>query len=259
MTSIALPPLTKTVKILLILMVGGFVLQNTIDRVFGGELFQWLALVPSSVVLKYQIWQLVTYLFVHADLSHLILNGLMLYFVGGELETLWGQKRFVQYFLFCGFFSAILYLLFQVFVSNSSGIHTPMVGASGSIYGLLIAYGILFGERVLLFMMLFPMKARYFIWVLAGVEFLSTFFGQRGGALSSLAHLGGMMGGLVFLRGWALMRVQQRKAKNATSQRPLYSVFGKKTKSSHLRLVVNKKADADDEPSDDDGSPRTWH
>lgn len=248
---------TPAVRALVISCVAIFVVQQTIDRFFGGNLLSWLALIPRETVMQFKFWQVGTYLFVHNDVFHVLLNMLMLFFTGVELETLWGTKKFLTYYFFCGVFAGLAYLLLQVLSTNELALGTPMVGASGAIYGLLLAYGMFFGERVLLFMMIFPMKARHFVWVLAGVEFLTGLFSARGSALSSVAHLGGMLGGLLYLRGWALIRAQARQIERQVGSK---SAGGKKGKGSHLKLVVgaSTKPGPEKDPKDDD-KPRTWH
>lgn len=246
---------TPAVRALVIACVSLFILQQTIDRFFGGNLLSWLALIPRETVMQFKFWQVGTYLFVHHDVFHVLLNMLMLFFTGVELETLWGTKKFLIYYFFCGVFAGLAYLILQVLSTNDLALGTPMVGASGAIYGLLLAYGMFFGERVLLFMMIFPMKARHFVWVLAGVEFLTGLFASRGSALSSVAHLGGMLGGLVYLRGWALLRAQARQG-----ERKERSKSAQKGKGSHLRLVVGASSSKDGEKSsNDDDTPKTWH
>lgn len=246
--------LTRAVKAIMIACFVAFVVQNTADQFFGGNLLSIFALVPNGFLLEFRFWQIFTYPFLHGDVMHLFLNLLMLAFIGGELEAVWGTPRFLRFYFFCSTVAGVLYLLLQVMVWGGSGLYTPMVGASGAIYGLLMAYGLLFGERVLLFMLLFPMKAKYFVWILAGVEFMTTVFSGRGG-LSSAAHLGGMAAGFGYLWVAAAARVRKKQAAQASG-----SAFTrrKKKKKNHLRLVSPKDA----EPGDDDDinrGPKTWH
>jgi membrane associated rhomboid family serine protease len=196
--------LTRAVKALLIACFAGFLLQQTIDQFFGGDLLGWLGLTPADVILRHRWWQLVTYAFLHADVMHLVFNLLMLVFLGSELEARWGAAFFLRYYFFCLVSAGVVYLLVQPLVLGADGLRTPMVGASGGIYGLLTAYGILFAERTLLLMLLFPMKAKHFVWVLAGIEFLSSLYSGRNG-LSSVAHLSGMGAGFGFL--WVRARL----------------------------------------------------
>jgi membrane associated rhomboid family serine protease len=247
--------LSPTVKVILIACFVAFLIQQTTDQFLGGHLNEIFALFPRGVIFQGRIWQLFTYPFLHADPLHLILNMMMLAFIASDLELQWGRKRFLIFYFFCAVSAGILYLLLQLWVWKGQGIDQPMVGASAAIYGCLMAYGLLFGERVMLFMMLFPMKAKHFIWVLAGVEFMSTVFSGRGG-LSSAAHVGGMLAGVGYLwvaKARARSSLRAGQAKPATRRKPLSS------KKKHLKLIVDN--DEEKESSDDDRDPPkpTWH
>jgi len=245
--------LSPTVKVLLIACFLAFLVQQTIDQFFGGHLLSVFGLVPRSFIFQGHLWQLFTYPFLHGDPLHLVLNMMMLAFVASDLEFKWGRKRFLMFYFFCAIVAGVLYLLLQLWIWKGSGIDTPMIGASGAIYGCLMAYGILFGERTLLFMMLFPMKAKHFIWVLAGVEFLSTVFSGRGG-LSSAAHVGGMLGGLGYLWVQARMLAAARKSGTAPPRRQSTGKFALQSKKKHLKLIVDNDPEDDRDPND-----KTWH
>ncbi len=245
--------LSPTVKVLLIACFIAFLVQQTVDQFFGGHLLGFFGLVPRGFVFQGKIWQLFTYAFIHSDPIHLVLNMMMLAFVASDLEFKWGRKRFLMYYFFCAVAAGVLYLMLQLFIWQGTGLDTPMVGASGAIYGCLMAYGILFGERQLLFMMLFPMKAKHFIWVLAGVEFMSTVFSGRGG-LSSAAHVGGMLAGLGYLWVQARMLASARaKGERSPKKKPIgkYALTSKKK---HLKLIVDNDGEDDRDPND-----KTWH
>lgn len=237
--------LTPAVKAIAIACLAAFFVQQTGDQFFATNLMGWFALIPSGFVLEHRFWQIFTYSFLHGDVMHLVFNLMMLVFIGGELESVWGTTRFVRYYFFCSVSAAILYLGLQFLVDRSGALHMPMVGASGAIYGLLVAYGLAFGERVLLFMMLFPMKAKHFVWILGGIEFMTSIYSGRAG-LGSVAHLGGMLAGLAYLWGRAAIVVAQRRKSPGPSS---------KRKSSHLKLVINRKG----RPSQDSEKPKTWH
>lgn len=250
--------LTPTVKWLIITCFAAFVVQQGGDRFLGTHLFQIFALVPRLAIGQFEIWQLFTYSFLHDDPMHLFLNLVMLAFIGSELEMIWGKARFLRFYFFCTVIAALTYLVIQM--ARYQG-DTPMVGASGAIYGLLMAYGLLFGERVLLFMMIFPMKAKHFVWVLALVEFVSSVF-SSGNAMGSVAHLGGMAAGFGLLWGRAAWKVFKRQREEGAAQRQREArVKG----ASHLKLVSNnpKKGSSGSRGSgddhDSDGSPKTWH
>ncbi|NDD91138.1 rhomboid family intramembrane serine protease [bacterium] len=241
--------ISKTIRALLVLTLGVFIVQKVSDTFLHANLFGIFGLVPSSLA-QGAVWQLITYMFLHADVGHLILNLLMLAFIGSELESVWGPRRFLLFYFFCGAVAGLVYLVLQLLVWQAN---SPMVGASGGIYGLLLAYGLLFGERVLLFMMLFPMKAKHFIWILAGVEFLTGLFsGTPGAALSSVAHLGGMAGGFFYLYGRGTWLVWSRRQEARRALRP------KRPGKSHLKLVIDREKTASRSDSNDE-DPRTWH
>ncbi len=248
--------LTPVVKGLLIGNLALFIIQKTIDQFFDGHVLDWLALIPATFVFEFKFWQLFTYAFLHADVMHLFLNLLMLAFVGCELEAFWGGKKFILYYLTCSTGGGLLYLFLQLF-AGGAGLRVPMVGASGAIYGLLMAYGILFAERVMLFMMLFPMKAKHFVWILGGLEFLTMMFSGKSG-LSSAAHLGGMVAGFFSL--WLEMRLRMMRA-SQLARKTL-----KRVTQNHLKLVVNNRDGASSGGSKGSGrdsesgsDPKTWH
>jgi membrane associated rhomboid family serine protease len=236
--------LSEFMKKLLITYVVVFVIQHVIDRFLGGNFHGWLGLVPEKVF-HGAIWQLMTYSFLHVDVMHLVLNLLVLAFLASDIESAWGRRRFLIFYGFCILFAAIFYLATSLLVALSYPVlGLPMMGASGGIYGLLVAYAILFPERELLFMMLFPMKSKQFILILAGVEFLQALFSGQSG-LSAIAHLSGMAAAWIFLwlQAKGIKMDFERKASSSTSS---------KKRSSHLKLVPGQK-------DDDSGVPRTWH
>lgn len=252
--------ITPAVKTLLITCFAAFIVQQTADQFMGGNLLSWFGLVPAGVVIEYRFWQLFTYTFLHGDVFHLFFNLMMVAMIGGELEAIWGTARFLRYFFFCSGSAGILYLLLQLLIWKDAGLHVPMVGASGAIYGLLMAYGLIFGERVLLFMMLFSMKAKHMVWILAGIEFMSTVYSGRSG-LSSAAHLGGMFAGFAFLWGRAAYIVAKKRRAQGQNWlgRPLVKKDKKRRGGKHLKLVIDNEKESDVEKKNADGTPRTWH
>ncbi len=266
--------LTRAVKGLVIACFAAFFIQQTADQFFGGNILSWFGLIPAGVIIDHRFWQVFTYAFLHGDVMHLFLNMVMLVFIGSELEALWGIGPFLRYYFFCSISAGVLYLLMQVFVWGGEGLHTPMVGASGAIYGLLMAYGLIFGERVLLFMMLFPMKAKFFVWILAGIEFMTSVYSGRSGGLSSIAHLGGMAAGFCYLWVLASIKVAKKRRQAGLSAFNFGGVAGraqlamkkhklaKLKKSGHLKLVKGAGGNPSDSPDSndsEDSDPKTWH
>lgn len=245
--------LTRTIKALIIVCFVAFIVQQTSDRFLGTHFLSWFGLVPAAFIQSHRYWQIFTYAFLHADVMHLFFNMLMLAFIGSELEITWGRTQFLRYFIFCTVMAALAYLVLQLVILKDPG-YGLMVGASGGIYGLLMAYGLIFGERVLLFMMLFPMKAKHFVLVLALVELMTTMY-SSGGPVASGAHLAGMAAGFFYL--WARARWIIRQKSRAKVKMLGFQL--KRKKSKHLKLVVNKPRENDSSDEGSHGNPRTWH
>ncbi len=247
MNSFSVAPVTPVVKKLLIANIAiWFLIQIILDRFFGFQGWRNLILVPELVIEKFYIWQLVTYMFFHAvSPTHILFNMLMLWFFGSELEKTWGSKFFTIYYFFTGTAAAVIYCLVVGIYSASTGFRpvlvTPVMGASGALFGLLIAYGILFSERVIYFMGLFPLKAKYFVIIAGAVDMASLITtGFSGSDVAYLAHLGGLVSGFLFLKGHVYYKRNMVASKL-------------KRKSSNLRLVV------DNEKPKSNENPKYWN
>jgi rhomboid family protein len=152
---------------------------------------------PGGIESRFEPWQLVTYAFVHANFGHIFFNMLALYMFGGEIERLFGARFYAAYY-FAAVLSAALAHLFLTGVMG--GPQVPTVGASGGIYGLLLAFGMYFPHRrIVLLIPPIPMQARTFVIVFALLEL---FFGitQTGAGVAHFAHLGGMLGGFLMIQ-----------------------------------------------------------
>jgi membrane associated rhomboid family serine protease len=135
-------------------------------------------------------------MFLHGGIGHLLFNMLALWMFGLPLEQTWGTRGFLKYYFFCGIGAGIC----DVLVNFALGHHnTSTIGASGGIYGLLLAFGVLFPDTTLLMNFLFPIKAKYLVMIYAAVALLSA-LGSGNSGVSNVAHLGGMLFGLMYLR-----------------------------------------------------------
>jgi membrane associated rhomboid family serine protease len=188
-------PWTPAVKILIILNLVVFVAQSLVRL----PLSHYLGLVPYEVVHHYMIWQVFTYMFLHGGLWHLVFNMFALWMFGPQLERVWGSRGFVKYYLFTGVGAALINLAFNY------GSTIPTIGASGAIFGLLVAYGVLFPNNVILLYFVIPIKAKYFVMIFAALEFLLARSYSADG-IAHFAHLGGMAVGFLYLKGGALIR-----------------------------------------------------
>jgi len=173
----------------------------------------YFGLIPLMVWKKYFLWQLFTYIFLHGGFSHILFNLLALWMFGGELENYWGSKKFLFYFLFCGIGAGICTVVFTPYQ------FIPVIGASGAIYGILLAFAWLFPNRPILIYFLFPIPAKYFVIIFGLIELLSSMEGT-GGGVAHLTHLGGLVFGFFYL-AYPMIRQKFRRGyyKRKWSQR----------------------------------------
>ena len=186
----ALPPVTQA---LLLSNVAAFCIEFILGRWFS----QVLALWPLGS--GFLPWQVVSYAFLHGSFGHLFFNMLGLWMFGSELERLWGPKRYLQFY----FASVLAAALTQLVVNAALASHNPTVGASGGLFGLLLAYGMKFPNRtVMLLIPPIPMKAKYLVMIYGVLELVLGVSNPFGG-VAHFAHLGGMLGGFLMLRYWS--------------------------------------------------------
>ncbi len=184
-------PWTPAVKYLIIVNFGIYFLEGLTGispvRAFG--------LVPYAVLHKGAFWQLVTYMFLHGGLLHVGFNMFALWMFGTQIESTWGTKRFLRYYFITGIGAGVVNVLFN------TGSMIPTIGASGAIYGVLLAYGLLFPNNLILLYFFIPMKAKYFVMLFAAMEFFMTLSYSSADGIARYAHLGGMAVGLLYLKG----------------------------------------------------------
>lgn len=187
-----MPPLPPVTKVFMLACTAVFCAQLLLGPWVEGLLALWP--IASG---NFMPWQVLTYAFLHGDFLHLFFNMLGLWMFGSELERLWGQKRFIHFLIAGALTAAAVQLLWTFFI----GARTPTVGASGALFALLLGFGMLFPNRII--MPLFPpipMKAKVFVAVFGALELVFGFTG--GGGIAHFAHLGGMLGGFLMIRYW---------------------------------------------------------
>jgi membrane associated rhomboid family serine protease len=187
-------PLTPAVKALVIANVAGFLVSLIVP-----ELIFRLGLLPQAVVERLQLWQPFTYMFLHGGVFHLLFNMLSLWMFGVELEKMWGSRFFTKYYFVTGLGAAAT----QIVISLLPGIGAPFynaltIGASGAVYGILLAYAIYFPTRVIYYI-IFPIQVKYFVMIAGAISLLSAAGGP--GGVAHWAHLGGLLTGYLYLRG----------------------------------------------------------
>ena len=190
-------PLTPRIKFIIVTCIIIFVMQ-ALGGGLGGPVTRLLSLTPAHILEQHFVWQLFTYIFLHADVFHLMINMLILFMFGCEIERRWGSKLFWRYFVITGIGAGICVFLVNLF--SPLGYYYPTLGASGAIYGVLVAYGLTFPNRIIYVMLLFPLPARYAVMIFGGISFLSSISGSSSG-ISHTAHLGGMLVGYLYLKG----------------------------------------------------------
>jgi membrane associated rhomboid family serine protease len=198
--------ITPGVKLLVMVCAGVFLVQALADLLIGPVARSWInhffGLVPLGPIPGLRIWQPFTYIFLHGGPLHLLLNMLWLWMFGRELELVWGKRRFLNYFFLCGVGAGLIEIVVKtipMFWGNRPS-DVPTIGASGAIFGILMANAVLFPDRrVWLFPLPVAIPMRPYVAVIAAIEFFFT-LGSGGDNVAHLCHLGGMLVGYIYLR-----------------------------------------------------------
>ena len=197
--------LPRVTKALLIANIVGFVLQWLLGDgrllafmlwPLGGDVYD-----PAGMAPSFMPWQLLSYAFLHGGFAHIAFNMLALVMFGAPLEYTWGQKRYLAYYMVCMVGAGLCQLAVGAWMMAQGSGGYPTIGASGAIFGLLLAYGMLFpNQRVMLLIPPIPMKAKWFVIIYGVIEL---FLGWRGvGNVAHFAHVGGMLWGFLLLHWW---------------------------------------------------------
>ena len=186
--------MTPAVKFLLIANIAVFILQTFLGLATDYRLEYYFGLIPPLVLRELYLWQLFTYQFLHGGLFHILFNMLALWMFGCDLERRWGASFFLRYYFICVIGGGVLNALF---VPNQMG---PSIGASAGVYGILLAYGLIYPNRIVYFYFLFPIKMKHFVWIIGVIALYSSITAGQSG-IAHLAHLGGMVFGYLYLRG----------------------------------------------------------
>jgi membrane associated rhomboid family serine protease len=187
-----LPP---GVKWLLISNVAVFLLTFFTALAGNHSLTRWFSLVPILVFPRLELWRLVTYLFLHGSITHILFNMLALWMFGKDVESAWGTQRFLKFYFLCGIAAGVCVVVLNYLFGSPASI---TIGASGAIFGLLVAFGMMYPDVTVLLSFLFPIKAKYFVMIIGAITFLSSFQANTG--VSNFAHLGGLVFGFVYMK-----------------------------------------------------------
>ena len=228
-------PVTPIVKNLLIINGVIFLIQQFARLFFPGVMENIFGLSHEGFIHQFKVWQVVTYMFLHGGWLHIFFNLIALWMFAGELERLWGSRFFMRYYLFSGIGAGFFIAFMNALTYQRFGASPVTLGASGAIYGILLAYGMTWPNREVLLYFLFPVKMKYLVLAFGLIEFfgtLSTASGQ-GGNISHIGHLGGLV------TGFALLMYRRSHAMTArpraTSESPMVKFIKK------IRLEKKKK------------------
>ena len=222
------PPIIKN---LLIINAAVFFFQLLASNfMIGGKpgiyvLQEWFALNPIVEGANFQVWQLITYQFMHAGFGHIFFNMFMLWMFGMEIENILGSKKFLYYYLICGVVAGLA----QLFIAPLFSLPGLTIGASGAVFGVMIAFALMFPDRLIFLWFLIPIKAKYLIGFLFVLEIF--WIGNAGSNVAHLAHLGGAIAGFIYImldkRTDVTLKHMFNKSYYRTGERPpnLFSGF----------------------------------
>lgn len=180
-------------------------------QIFFPILTDVLGLRPVFVLRGFWVWQLVTYMFLHGGLFHILFNMLALWMFGAELERIWGTRYFLKFYFVTGIGAGALTVLFSLlpFGFAQQLQHAIIIGASGAIYGLLLAYALYFPDRPIYMYFVFPIPAKVFVAIMGGIAFVSS-LGEMGG-VANATHLGGLLVAYLFLKSARMHPISEVK------------------------------------------------
>ena len=193
-------PVSTTLKALIAANVVMFLVTT-----FAQSVVAYLGLVPTLVLHQFWVWQVATYMFLHGGIFHIVFNMLALWMFGAELERIWGTRYFLKFYFVTGIGAGALTVLFSTlpFAFAQQVQHSIVIGASGAIYGLLLAYALYFPDRPIYMYFVFPIPARIFVIILGALAFFSS-MSDSGGGLANATHLGGLLVAYVYLKSLRL-------------------------------------------------------
>jgi membrane associated rhomboid family serine protease len=229
--------LTPMVKRLLIANVVVFFVTYVPGPQVWGFVLEWFAFQPTLELLS-RPWVPVTYMFLHAGLWHLVINMLILFFFGPPLEAKWGGREFLNYYLVCGLGGAVLSLFFQP---------GSMVGASGALLGVMLAFAMNWPNAPIYVWGIFPVQAKYLVGFFVILDILGARAGVEGGGPAHFAHLGGVLAGFLYLKAdWRPREKLRQLQRSATRRRTLAIVPRDENSEEHPGEASSGKPPRDD-------------
>lgn len=203
-------------------------------------MIHFFGLTPTAVIDKYYVWQVVSYMFLHGGLIHLLFNMYALFFFGLPIEQTWGSRRFLVYYFFTGVGAGLLILGLNMFLGGAQ-YYSPTIGASGAVFGILLAFGMLFPDvELMLIFFPVPIKAKYMVTGYGLLEVFLLVFNQGGGNISHIGHVGGLIFGLLYFlllrKHGLLFKTKIIRAKMSRNNAPKETVIVQEQGKSNDRL-----------------------
>ena len=222
--------LPSGVKLLIIINIAVFILMELSGQ--KNILFQMFGLVPRAVLQEYKLWQTFTYLFLHGGFIHILFNMFILWMFGKDLEVDWSKNEFLIFYFICGIGSGII----TVFASINSFV--PVVGASGAIYGVLVAYGLTYPNRMVYLYGVFPLKVKYMVLGLGVIAFFASLSTSQS-TVSHITHLSGMIIGIIYI----VLNFRWKNIRLLYIKMRLKSIQSKQNEDTHIKMQVDKILD----------------
>jgi membrane associated rhomboid family serine protease len=240
-SSVGYPRWTRAVKIIIIACAITFLVQNIMDRdariVNPSGFTNTFGLTPWAVV-HGSVWQLVTYIFLHGSILHILFNMLGLWMFGSELEQVWGTRQFTKFFFVCGIGAGIT-IVAAAYFFDGTNLLIPTIGASGAVYGILLAFGMLFPDRII-YWVIFPIPAKYFVMILGGLAFFSSISTSNSG-VAHVAHLGGMLCGYIYMRVRGMSRRRHPRRRISAGVKDWYGQWQRRRLRRKFDVYYNRR------------------
>jgi membrane associated rhomboid family serine protease len=240
-------PLTPVVKKLLIINSVIFLAQLIIGRYYPNLLEGLFGLHHVGFIQELKLWQVVTYMFLHGGWFHILFNLLTLWMFAGEIEQLWGSNLFLRYYLVTGIGAGFFIIAMNYFIYLQYQMDPVTIGASGALYGILLAYGLTWPDRKVLLYFIIPIKIKYLVLIFGCIEFFGMVSSAAGtgGNISHIGHLGGLITGFIYIytrmRGGPAFKSTGNEGKDNIFNRALKKARLKKKKKEIETRIQSKK------------------
>lgn len=230
-------PLTPMVKRLMIANGLIFLIQQIFALIMPGTIEYFFGLSHIGFIHELKIWQIFTYMFFHGGWLHVIFNLIALWMFGGELENIWGSNLFLKFYVYTGIGAGVFISIMNYYIYMTYHANPVTIGASGALYGILLAYGLTWPNREVLLYFILPVKIKYLVIVYGLIEFFGTLSGISGtaGGISHIGHLGGLISGFIFII---------YKAKFSTGKEGFFKRIWRKIRNKNKKKVIDNRITA---------------